>query len=158
MKHLIFLMLLVPFTVMAQITLQGGDSVTETYYCEPSTGECPVPEVDVAYAHGGDHKRMTKEAQDCRTCHGSDLQGTSKSIAEFARTCIAPDKFQMPDNAMSNERWITTWPDGELFNIVDSKTARVEVGDIVGCQMCHDEVKFEDSRGNKIEMHVREDD
>lgn len=145
-------------TFAEQITLQGGDSITQTVYCEPSTGECPVPEVDVAYAHGGDHKRMTEENQDCRTCHGADLKGSPFSVANFARTCIAPAKFQMPNNVMDTERWITTWPDGELLNIVGTETARVEVGDQVGCDMCHKEVEFHDANGNEIEMKVRSKD
>lgn len=160
MKKLLLMVVLAfaSFGVLAadQISLVGSESVT--VLCEPSINpDCPVPEVDVAYAHGGDHKRMTEENQDCRTCHGADLRGTSKSIADFDRTCIAPDKFQMPDGAMTNERFITTWPDGDVIDIVGTKTARVEVGDVVGCQMCHDEVEFHDANGREIEMKVRDD-
>ena len=145
MKYLLFILAVFTTYAMAdQITLQGGDSTTTTVYCEPSTGECLTPPVDIAYAHGGDHKRMAESGeQDCRACHGANLRGTSKSVAEFARTCIAPDDFQMPDNAMTNERWITNWPDGELVNIVGTETARIEVGDVVGCQMCHEKGEFE---------------
>lgn len=159
MKKYLMMLLLVATPIMAAqpVVLEPFESIS--VMCNAGENpECPTPEVDIAYAHGGDHKRMTEENQDCRTCHGADLRGTSKSVAEFARTCIAPDDFQMPDNAMSNERWITTWPDGEEINIVGTETARVEVGDIVGCQMCHDEVEFHNVNGREIEMKVRGDD
>lgn len=156
MKYLFLPILLLAGNVIAapQVDLTGMESVT--VFCNPDiANECPTPPVDIAYAHGGDHKRMTKLPQDCRTCHGADLQGTPLSTANLARTCIAPSKFRMPANVMDTERWITTWPDGEELNIVGTDTARVEVGDEVGCQMCHSEVEFHDANGREIEMRVR---
>ncbi len=159
MKYLTLLMLL-PFAVVAQITLQGGDSVTETYYCEPTmTTECPELSVDEYATHGGGHKYLAKKTNlDCRECHGENLRGTSDSIATVARTCIAPDKFEMPDNAMTDERWVIIDPTGEAIDIVGTSIGRVEVGDVVGCNMCHEEAKHNDRRGEDVERHFREDD
>ena len=110
-------------------------------------------------AHGGDHKRVAKkENQDCRVCHGSDLKGTILSLADHESTCIAPAKFRMPGNVMAEERWITTWPDGDIIDVVGTPTARINVGDQVGCDMCHEEVEFHDANGNEIEMKVRDSD
>ena len=157
MKYLVLLALMLPFSLMAEdtlIDLSTGDTVLAT--CTGSGGECPEcpnPGVDHYATHGGSHIVAANLGTiDCRTCHGSDLRGTSRSVTSKPRGCIAPDGFYPP---AGNSDEFTIDPYGIKFNPAGTSAALFSTGVIVGCDNCHDEAEFK-YNGEKIEVEFKD--
>lgn len=132
----------------ADLLLQPGDSTTLNISCAEGNS-CPPPVVDDFYAHGGGHSSLQI---DCRSCHGGDLRGTDASIANrVTRTCIAPSgTFRLPDNVSSTSRTVTVAPESVPRNVVGTNIARIELGDKIGCFMCHNRVIFKTEDGTEV--------